>query len=393
MPLQIPTTQELITQYISNFESRLNQTIPLVDKAFVRVLSVAEAVLDTSLYKFGVERSLQTLALTATDDDLDVIGNNYGVYRKVAESAEYRLEGSATSGTIIPIGVDFVGDSNNERYVPKSSATADITDTVSIDVAAKNPGTDGNIVLPSTMTIGRQIAGVLSTTFTITEELNLGVNRESNDAYRRRVLNEIRTVGGGGNSADYRTWAEETPGVLAAYPYSGKPVGEGTDLPGDRTVYIESTEAIDPDGIPPQSLLDEAEQTILFDPITGLERPPLGTIADTLFVRAIRRTGFYTEVRGMIIDSSIEAQVKTDIANALSQYYRAIKPFIQGLDFEGDKNDTISSLTVSTVVQDVLIANGGAASSIGFGLNPGIYEAIYQLGQGELAKSLGVIYV
>lgn len=393
MPLIIPTTEELVEQYIANFESLINQTIPLVKKAFIRVLAVVEATLDTTLYKFALERSLQNLALTSTGNDLDRIGNNYKVYRKVAKSAEYRITGSATNGTIIPVTVDFVGDQNNERYIPKSSATAGVGDVVTLDVAAKNPGDVGNLTLPSTMTIGRQIAGVLSTTFTIDEELNIGVDRESDDDYRRRVLTEIRTVGGGGNGADYRTWAEQTSGIVAAYPYSGKPIGEGTSLPGDRTVYGECTEAIDADGIPPQALLDEMEETIKFDPITGESRPTLGEVDITLFVRAIRRTGFYTEIRGLVVDPSLEAAAKTSIQSALNTYYKTVTPFILGLDFEGDRDDTITNLTVSTIVQDALKPYGGAAASIGFGTVPGIFDFIYQLGQGEEAKLESVSYV
>lgn len=401
MPLSIPTTQELVEQYIANFESRLNQTIPLADKAFLRTLAVTEATLDTVLYKFGQERSKQTLALTATGDDLDVIGNNYGVFRKPAEAAEYKIVGAMTAGFTVPINVDFIADANGERYTPKASAIAGndpAPNFVFVEVAAKNPGVIGNIALPTSgptekMTIARQLPGLLDTTFAILEELNLGVDRETDDEYRRRILNEIRTVGGGGNAADYRTWAEETAGIVAAFPYSGKPIGEGTSLPGDRTVYAECNTDIDPDGIPPAALLDETRETINFDPITGQSRPPLGEIDDTLFVRAIRRTGFYVEVRNLDITSDLEAQTKTKINDALDVYFRAIVPFILGLDFEGDKNDIITNLSVSTVVQDIVISAGGSAASVGFGLSPGIFEYLYQLGQGELAKLESVAYV
>jgi uncharacterized phage protein gp47/JayE len=401
MPLTIPTTQELVEQYVALFESKLNQNIPLADKAFVRVLAVAEATLDTVLYKFGQERSIQNLALTATEDDLDKIGINYKVYRKPAESWKGKIEGSALEGTIIPVNIDFVSDSIGERYTPDASATADADDEVIVTVTARNPGVNANLEVlagpdtPETMTIGRQIGGLISSTFEVVEVLNVGADRESDDDYRRRVLNEIRTVGGGGNSADYRTWAEEVAGVKRAYPYAGKPVGGGTSLPGDRTVYIEATEAIDPDGIPPAALLDEVRETINFDPITGEARPPLGEIDDTLFVPAIRRTGFYVEVRNLVISPDLESQTKEKINLALDQYFRAVFPFILGLDFEGDRNDTITNLSVSTVVQGVVSSAGGAVASVGFGTIPGVFDYIYQLGQGEMAKLEvdGVSYV
>jgi hypothetical protein len=53
----------------------------------------------------------------------------------------------------------------------------------------------------------------------------IAIDEESEDSYRRRVLNEIRTVGGGGNAVDYRRWAEEAINVFRAFPYAGKPQG------------------------------------------------------------------------------------------------------------------------------------------------------------------------
>jgi uncharacterized phage protein gp47/JayE len=58
----------------------------------------------------------------------------------------------------------------------------------------------------------------------------LGVEEEEEETYRARILFAERTAGGGGNAVDYKTWAEETPGVERAFPYAGKPAeGQGTE--------------------------------------------------------------------------------------------------------------------------------------------------------------------
>ena len=111
MAFKVPTHKELYDQFIANFESNLNQTVPGNSKSFLKVESAIEASLLTGLYKFAAERALQALALTATDGDLDKIGSNYGLTRKNAESAQFTISLPATDGTIIPITVDFVGDS------------------------------------------------------------------------------------------------------------------------------------------------------------------------------------------------------------------------------------------------------------------------------------------
>jgi len=66
LAINIPTTQEIAERNISNFESKIAQTVPAVDKAFFRVLAIMEAFNYTELYKFAAERALQNLAITAT---------------------------------------------------------------------------------------------------------------------------------------------------------------------------------------------------------------------------------------------------------------------------------------------------------------------------------------
>ena len=87
MPLNIPTTAQITQRNLSNLESNLNQTAPANDKSFLKVLAAVEALAHTELYKLLVERSLQNLALTASGESLDKIGQEYDVIRKPAESA------------------------------------------------------------------------------------------------------------------------------------------------------------------------------------------------------------------------------------------------------------------------------------------------------------------
>jgi len=223
MAIDIPTTTEINEQNISNFEVRIGQTIPTNDRAFVRVLSAIEAGLFTSHYKYAVDRILQNLALTATGDDLDRIGTNYRVYRKAAIAWVGTIDQPAANGTTIPITVDYVADASGIRYIVNAAAVA-AGGSATVSVTAAEPGENGSLSASDTLTIGRQIAGITSTTATFASTVTAGVDRETDTEYRRRILNEIRTVGGGGNSADYRTWAEAVTGVSRVFPFAGAPV-------------------------------------------------------------------------------------------------------------------------------------------------------------------------
>lgn len=391
MAINLPTTKEQFETNLSNLEGNLNQTSPLNNKAFLRVLALIEAGQYTGIYKWAAQQILGNLVITGIGEQLDKLGNNYSITRKAAEAAQFTIEIPAVSGTIIPVTIDFVGDSNGIRYRVDAPATAAAGIAI-INVTAKQTGTEGNLNIGDNLTIGTPITGAESQA-TITIITNIGTEQETDENFRQRLLTIIRATTGGANSADFRIWAEEVAGVSRAYPFSGNPVTDPSpDEPPERTVYIESTTNIDPDGIAPQSLLDEVRASITADPITGLSRQPLGLTDDTLYIESIVRTTFYITITDLILDSNIEAQAKADIETALDTYFRSVSPYVDGLDAIIDRNDSITDPKCSEVVQDVVGSYGGNVSSVAFGLSPGTSLPKYQLNQNELAKLGGVTY-
>lgn len=383
--MRIPTTTATTAQNLANFEGQINQTSPLNEKAFLRVLSANEATVGTSLYKFGIDRIKQVLAITANRAGLIDLGREYNVPIKAAAAAVLTATLPGTNGTIIPATRTFVGASNGVRYNLDASAT--VTGGVAtLSLTAQDAGVIGNLNNGDELSIDTQVPGA-ETTATVTATTTTGANAEGTEDYRIRVLDVIRAPGGGGNHADYRNWAQEVAGVARAYPYAGKPTDLlATSSPPDRTVYVESTTSIDADGIPPQSLLDTVRDTITTDPSTGLSRQPLGLTDDTLYVEPITRTEFFVKITSLTVDSSIEAAVKTEIETQVAAYFLSLRPFVDGVDAPIDDNSLITGPTVSNVVQDVLSANGGSALSVVFDviLDGSLPE--YQLGQGETAK-------
>ena len=210
---------------------------------------------------------------------------------------------------------------------------------------------------------------------------------EDEEIYRARVLDAIRRSGGGGNSADYRAFAQEVEGVQRAYPFSAKPIDALLESsPPDRTVYIQATEAIDPDGIAPQPLLDAVRANITINPVNGQERQTLGITDETLFRESITRVPFFVEVRGLAVAVSDVAAAKQNIEDALTVYFKSLESFVEGLDPDFEKNDFITDVTISGVVDDVLKSFGGSAAGVGFGLGLGSFVSTFNLASGELAK-------
>jgi len=389
MPLNIPTTKEIKDINIANYEASLSQDAPLQDKAFLRVKSAQEAFTFTALYKYAAERALQNLILTATGQDLVNLGNQYNVPKRLAEAAILEAEITGEDGSIIETVRSFVGNLNGLRYTVETQATI-VGGVATITLTATQSGVVGNLEIGNTLTIDSPVAGINSIA-TVTAVNQLGTEEESDDVYRLRILDVARASGGGGNASDYRRWAQETPGVARAYPFSGKPVDVlATSSPPDRTVYIKATTDIDPDGIAPQALLDAVRDTITTDPETGLSRQPLGLTNETLFIESISRTDFYVTVRDLQSTPALEAQVKQNIADALTTFFASLESFVPGLDPLFARNDLITDLIVSDVVQDVLKSDGASASSVGFGLTAGNFISNYRLQPGELAKFIQV---
>lgn len=390
MPYNIPTTAQLAAAHLARLETRIGQTSPLNDRAFLLVLSTTEAALDIGHYKYAADAALQNLAITATGAGLDRIGLDNSTPRKLAVAAILTATLPATTGTVIPQGTEFISDSSGIRYKTESEVTA-VLNIATLSLRCTETGTDGNLDNGEELSIGSQIAGA-TTVATVTATATLGVDAETDADYRPRVLFAQRAVTGGSNATDHKIWAESVTGVRRAFPFSGRPPAEGTSYPGDRTVYVEATASIDADGIAPAPLLASVRYAINTDPDTGLARTLLGLTDDTLWVESIIRTSVFVEISDLDVAAADEAACKTDLTSALDLYFRSITPYVDGVDIASERMDTITSVSVSEIVMDVLRAYGATAQTVVFGLVLGVAIPLYTLGQGELAKLGGITY-
>lgn len=391
MPYQIPTLQELFDQHLTRLESELAQDSPLLDVAFLRVLAITEAALDIGHYKYAANAALQCLALTATGSGLDDIGNNNSTPRKLETPAILTATLPATTGTVIPATTDFVSDANGLRYRPEESITS-VAGVATLSLKCVESGISGNLDVGDTFSIAAQIAGA-ETVATVTVVSQIGTDEETDADYRPRVLFAERAVTGGGNATDHKIWSEAVSGVRRAFPYAGRPASEGASVPGDRLVYVESTTDIDSDGIAPLALLDSVRDAINTDPDTGLSRSILGLTDDTLFVESISRTSIFVTISDLTVDAADEADCKSDLSDAIDLYLRTIAPFIDGVDAEQERNDSITNPSINEVAQDVLKSYGATAELVRFGLVVGVFVNLYFLDQGELTKLGGITYV
>jgi hypothetical protein len=295
------------------------------------------------------------------------------------------IELIANTGTNIPINTEFVGVANGVIY-KSDAAVISVLNLATINITAIETGALGNLSVGDELKIVNPIPGSENSAL-VSVELVTGAENETDILYRTRILDRIRQTIGGGNAADYRRWSEEVSGVARAFPYSGLPYNSILiSSPPDRTIYVEATPDIDPDGIAPAGILTSVRASITTDPITGESRQPLGLTDSTLYVESIYRTDIYIQISNLSVPAALLSQVKDDIETEITNYLLSLRPYIDGLDISAERNDVITTPSVSEIVQSVVAAVGGNFQAAGFGLVFGSTLPLYQLGEGELAK-------
>ena len=390
MSLDIPTTAELRANIISGLESSLGQTIPILPKAFLRVLSTVLAGVLVTEYKYGGFIFLQMFVSTASLQSVTVNGKTVSPLTEwgrlvglgdptPATAAEMDLTIDVLNqvGTL-PSGTQLLHGASGVVYLSTAAIALDAA-TKTVPVIAANDqsgggglGTIGNRVVGETLSFVSPIPDV-SPNATVATITTTGADAETEDAYRIRVLDRFQKRPQGGAYADYEQWGEEVAGVANIYPYTG--------APGEVDVYVES--ATEVDGIPTQAQLDAVAASIELDDNGLASRRPAYAFVNTL---PITRVSYDVEVNGLIVDDVVQTQA--DINDALTEFFIGREPFIEGLSIP-PRVDQISQTGVAGVVEDIATAAGGIVVSVRVERD-GVGVGLQVLSEGEKCK-LGVL--
>lgn len=386
MSLNVPTTAELRANIIANLEASLGQTIPILPKAFLRVLSAVLAAVLVTNYKYGGFIFLQMFVSTATFETVEINGKTVSPLTEwgrlvglgdpnPATAAVIEVDIAVlTQGGTLPAGTQFLHSPSGVVYLSTGAVALDAA-TKTVEVQAANDQTGGG----GLGTIGNRVNGeVLSfvspipdvaPNATVTGTVTTAADAETEDAYRIRVLDRFQKRPQGGAYADYEQWGEEVAGIANIYPYTGDP--------GQVNVYVES--ATEVDGIPTPAQLDAVADSIEFDDNGLASRRPANAFVNTL---PITRIAFDVEVNGLVVDDVTQTQ--DDIEDALTEYFLEREPFIEGLALP-PRTDQISQAGVAGVVEDIVTAAGGIFISVTIELL-GVPTGLYVLAEGEKSK-------
>lgn len=388
----VPTIQEIKNNIIQDIEARLNQNVKLLPKAFIRVLSAVLTGIMIQLYKYIGWLFLQIFVTTASYEESEIFGTKI---TPLIEWGRLFTVGDPTPAiqtilnisvnveildSVLPAGTQFTSVINNVIYITTQDYTLNTNPKI-IQVTAVTAGIIGNLDAGSIVTTINPLAEIEANA-SINSTDTLGIDRESELAYRTRVLQKKQSEPQGGSYTDYRIWSVEVASVINAYPYSGDP--------GQALVYIECDRTVFVDGIPDSAKLLEVANTI-----NQANRRPITAIIDPdgdqsyKNIKPITRKSFDVDVKDLV--TSNLAAVKQNIENALNTYFYSREPFIDGLTSEPRK-DKITLPNVLRVVDDIVTAAAGTFTGVAVrdGVTP---ISTYILLKGETAKLGTLSYV
>lgn len=235
----------------------LNDAARLAAAEFAEANTRAQVLLE-----YGFPLTDETVPIDDVDlrQYLVLRGQEHDLTPKSAVAAVGAVAVTAPDGTVVDVGTVFstLGTSSVPSVLFRSTelVVVGVSGTALVPVEAVVAGTAGN-VLAGAIQVGGGGLGI--TAVTNPAATSGGVDEESNQAFRDRILFRIQHPSASGNVADYQTWATEVPGVGGA---SVVPVGSG---PGTVDVYV-----IGPDGLPVGKTVIDTAQLYIAPPYTAL---------------------------------------------------------------------------------------------------------------------------
>lgn len=396
MTQAIPTTQDLADDSVAEIDASIEQTTPLLAKAFTRVVAKVNAGVDVLIYKYASWMLLQFFPSTASMRETTILGRTIRPlveWGKLVGAGEPLAGERAQLSVTVTVQVQTGNLSANRQLVYPATGVVYVTTasvalnapTVTATVRASSDqqggdatGTIGNLPPGAILEFANPLPNIVRTAV-VSAQVVTGADPESESAYRARVVRRTQRKPQGGAYADYQQWGEEVAGIAHVYPYTG--------APGQVDVYVEATpeSSGSADGFPTPAQLTAVKASIELTTAGLAARRPANAYVSAL---SITRTSFDVVVTGLTVDDVAAAE--DSIEQAVDEYLRAREPYLVGLS-QLPRLDRVTHASVSGIVDDVVSALGGSVAVVTL-KHGGTSISAYTLQHGEKAKSGAVTY-
>lgn len=259
-----PTLQAIVNRVRGDIKDALDLTAILrrsTEDAFARAIAGASHILHGHI-RFV---SRQIFPDQAEGQYLKNWGADvYGIQLKAATLTTLQISGTGTNGSNIPVSTQYQR-SDGVLFATDSAVTI-AGGVFTVNVTSVDAGAATNTNDSDELTLVSPISGVVSIAVvdsTVTE----GEDVETEDSYRARILNRIRTPPSGGTVTDYISYALEIAGVTRAWVL---PNWEAAGYLGEGGVGIAFVEDGEDPIIPSPAKVQEVQDNItLKKPVTA----------------------------------------------------------------------------------------------------------------------------
>lgn len=250
-----PTLTEIIDRIQADIEAQSGSKVSTVRRSLLRILSRSFGGAVHLLYGFLDWNSKQLFPDTAEFEYLERWASLYGLSRTPAEYSEGNLTLTGTNSTFVPVGTKF---QRADGVVVSTTGQVTIANgTALAAVRADFVGTAANTDAGQTLQAVSPQAGLTSAATVALGGLAGGVDTESDELLRARVLARLSEPPQGGAKRDYEQWAKEIAGVTRVWV---KVPGDSGILPGEVKIYFAKDGNENP--IPQQADINEVQAHI-----------------------------------------------------------------------------------------------------------------------------------
>jgi uncharacterized phage protein gp47/JayE len=231
MPWVTPTLKETRVLVRDQVRANLTGADASIPNSILRVLSDVTGAMAHLVLQFVQWATRQMLPDTAEAEWLDRHANMWlknsdgTTGRKLATLAVGQVALTGATWVTVPIGQRLQSDTGVEYETTETVFLASGGAITPTPARALDPGAIGNLEPGAAMTVINPPSGVDATAAAI--GMDFGVDEESTDELRDRVLLRIREPPQGGANVDYVQWAMGVPGVTRAWCYALE-MGMGT---------------------------------------------------------------------------------------------------------------------------------------------------------------------
>lgn len=361
MPFPRPTLEQLRDRILGDIDANLPGADSRLPRSILNVLGIVLAGAVHLLYGFIEFASVQLFADTAETDFLDRWSAFYGLERIEAQFADGPVQFTGIDTTVIPQGTE-VQRSDGALFTTDDDVTiaGSIAD---INVTASEAGAASNTADATTLTIVSPISGVDSDVTVTTDAehpdgIDGGVDEETDDALRERVLLFVRTPPQGGAVTDYIQWALEVPGVTRVFV---RPLNRGLGTVDVFFVRDGDDAGTGSDIIPDSSDVEDVQDAVD-------ERKPVTADAQVLAPIALD-LDITTKLAPNT--TTVQAAVEAEITDMLVRFAEPGDDEGLGTIFLSQINEAISAAE-GEEAHEVTLVQGGAPADV----VPGVSEIV-----------------